>query len=427
MVIARSTVCWADGSAFRGMLWNHWRIGEDAAGHGLYAALLDYGAGWKRRLADQTHHFASSWAMLRRTGSGSSETFHVLQPDLLCGNPSGPDDASVWPGSVVKTVHEGEDGSQTPAYGLFYAGRRLLVPRAVLGQDSEMDQEIRLAVLRQESLPGGGDPVWRVHRTQFVFRPDANRHVSSRAPGPSVIPAFRDPFVFADPFGQVYLVVSTREADGLTDNDASLSFYALDGALDDPMAYRHVGRYAPGCYLEMEGAHLSYAEAGTLVLTFSTGSAANTPDATVSPVGCLQGLEVELDAQGRLRFDDGELQVGPTRTLLDSSQGLYGGWIDEGVVRAHGSEDGGLYQAGPAPWNVSERLDLSVHAVLRAPLGRVSELTDSTHQWDLRRAALFTRNLDAAQRQELQRGSSLLSVLTTKQRKLLDDFYAGRI
>ncbi len=427
MVIARSTVRWADGSAFRGMLWNHWRIGEDAAGHGLYAALLDYGAGWKRRLADQTHHFAASWAMLRRTASGPSETFHVLQPDLLCGNPSGPDDASVWSGSAVKTLHEGADGAQAPVYALFYTARRLLVPRAVLGEDSEVDQEVRLAVLRQESLPGGGEPVWRVHRTAFVFRPDANRHVSSRSPGPSVIPAFRDPFVFCTPSGQTYLVVSTREVDGAPDNDASLSFYTIQGALDDPLAYHWVGRHAPGCYLEMEGSHLGYTDRGTVVLTFCTGSAAQKPAATQSAVGCLQGVELELDAQGRLRFDNGELQVGSVQTLLEPSHGLYGGWIDEGTLRGHGTQDGGLYRAGNAPWNISERLDLSASTVLRAPLGRVSELTDSTHQWDLRRAALFTRDLSDAQRQTLLGGASLIAVLTPNQRKLLDDFYAGRV
>ena len=61
------------------------------------------------------------------------------------------------------------------------------------------------------------------------------------------------------------------------------------------------------------------------------------------------------------------------------------------------------------------------------PLGRTAELTDATHQWDLRRAALFVHELSAAQKKRLRAGEKLLAVLTEAQRARLDAFYAGTI
>lgn len=427
MTFTVSTVVWPDGRPFTGMMWDHWRVGEDSQGHALYAALLDYGAGWRRRLNAQTHHFASSWALLGRTQQGAQEVFQILQPDLLCGNPSGPDDASVWSGSVVQTVHHASSGATESVFAMFYTARHLAVPRTVLGSGTEMDQEVRLAVLRQDSLPGSADPIWRVHRSNFVLRPDALRHVTSDEPGESVIPAFRDPFVFATPSGRVYMVLSTRERDGPRDNDASLTFYSVQGPLDDPLAYRRAGRWAPGCYVEMECPHVGSTPEGDWVLTFSTGGLGDTPERTLSPVGCLVGVQMQLDAQGDLRFEEEELVVSEPTTLLGPTEGLYAGWIDDGQLRGFAWSGGGPCRAGPAPWAVHEQLDLRAQTELRSPLGRVSELMDCTHQWDLRRAALFTRDLDGAQREALMSGKPLLAVLTPPQRSLLDDFYAGRI
>lgn len=427
MTFVASAVVWPDGHAFEGMLWNHWRVGEDGEGHALYAALLDYGAGWRRRLQAQTHYFSSSWALLARSEQGGVETFTILQPDLLCGNPSGPDDASVWSGSVVKSTLHLRDGGRSEVFALFYTARRLEVPRAVLGTGREMDQEVRLAVLRQESLPGDGAPVWRLHRTRFVLRPDPSRHVMADAPGPSVIPAFRDPCVFAAPSGQVYLIVSTRERQGPVDNDASLTIYEVRGALDDPLSYRRVGSYAPGCYVEMENAHVGRTEKGQLVLTFSTGGLGSAPEGTQGATGSLVAVPMPLDAQGSLQFEDEALATGEPSTLLPASVGLYGAWVDGSDYRGFAWDGGGLCRAGPAPFSLKEELDLTTQTHLAAPLGRVSELMDGTHQWDLRRAALFTRDLSTAQREALQSGKTLLAVLNDSQRKLLDDFYSGRV
>lgn len=419
-------VVWPDGSPFDGFLWDHWRIGTDSGGLPLFGALLDYGAGWRQRLAAETHHFASSWALLRRTAGPPLERFEIVQPDLLCGNPEGPDDGSVWSGSGFQTVHAPDGGAPEPVFALFYTARRLLVPRAILGVGAELDQEIRLAVLRREPMPGT-DPVWRVHRTQLVLRPDPARHVTSEEPGPTVVPAFRDPFVFVDGAGRAHLVVATREREGPVDNDASLTFYRVDGPLDDPLSYRLEGRYAPGRYLEIECPHVGRAEDGRLVLTFSTGGLGHTPEATASPVGQLLGAELPLDEQGALRFEDGELKLPEPTTALGPEVGLYAGWIDGGAVRGFAWKGGGLCRAGPAPWRLTEDTDLRASTRLAAPLGRATQLTDRTHQWDLRRAALFVRDLDAAQREALVRGKPLLAVLNPAQRKRLDDFYAGRI
>jgi len=427
MSFSTARIHWPDGSPFDGFLWDHWRVGTDEGGLPLYGALLDYGAGWRRRLEAETHHFCSSWALLRQTQAGPGEAFELVQPDLLCGNPEGPDDGSVWSGSVVKTIHKPISGPAQPVFALFYTARRLLVRRAILGMGAELDQEVRLAVLRSDPMPGT-DPVWRVHRTQFVLRPDPGRHVTSDDPGPTVVPAFRDPHLFVDKAGDVHLAIATRERDGPEDNDGSVSFYAVRGPLDDPLAYHYEGRYAPGRFLELECPHVGETPEGRLVLTFSTGGLGETPAATKSPVGCLVGVELELDDEGRLRFEDGELSVAEEpRTVLGAEAGLYGGWIDGDVVRGFAWRGGGLCRAAGAPWRLSEDNDLTRTTSLAAPLGRLTELTDRTHQWDLRRAALFTRDLDAEQRQDLLSGKPLLAVLNPAQRKRLDDFYSGRI
>lgn len=420
-----ATLVWPDERPFDGYVWDHWRVGSDEAGHALYAALIDYGAGWRLRVGAGTHHHAASWALLRRVSAGDPERFEILQPDLLCGNPDGPDDACVWSGGAARTTYAPADAEPETVHALFYTARTLSVPRTVLADPAEMAQHVRLAVLRQEDLPGGGGRVLRVRRTGLVLHADPERHVGAKDAG-AVAPAFRDPCLFTDHAGQPYLVVATRERSGPPHNDASLSFYAVEGPLDRASSYRYVGAYAPGCYVEMECPHVAHYD-DRLVLTFSTGGQAMAPAETKEPTRGLMAVHLTLNAEGGLIFRDERLRVGDEQALWSSSRGLYAGWIDDGQLRGFSLADGGLVRAGPAPWFATEDLDLTRSTKIVGPLGRTAELTDATHQWDLRRAALFVGEWTDEQKRRMRAGEKMLAVLDPTQKKRLDAFYAGTI
>jgi hypothetical protein len=416
---AEARLVWPDGRPVDGLLLRHWRLGEDPSGRRLYAGLFDHGAGWRRRRAAGTTEQATAWALLAEGPPGAPDALEVLQPDLLCANPRGPDDGAPGGGSVVRTRLAGTTGEDGLAYALFYTARALAVPRVVLGEAEEAASTVRLAVLRREPLAGGVEAtVWRVRRTELALGPDPAVHVTAADVGVGP-PTFQDPCLFVDGRGDPHLVVASRSRAGPPGADAGLTFYRVAGPLDAAVAYRRAGAFAPGVYARMSNPHVAWV-GDAAWLSFEASAAPEGPMA-------LWAARLPLGPDGGLEAGGGEVRCADAVELLAADRGLSGGFVEDGALRVSAAADGGPMVVGPAPWPAQERLHLEEHTALAGPLGRAAELTDATHQWELRKAALFARELSPVQRRALRGGAALAAVLNPGQRRVLEAFYAGRL
>jgi len=192
-------------------------------------------------VATEQHHFSA------QLGYGTTKDFiqiNWIADDVLCANPSGWDNSSIWSGDVVKTKN---------GYLLFYTSRNRET-------DDGFTQNIGAAISQ--------DFIHWERIDDFRLQPDDVIYEPRSVTGDSSIHAWRDPFLFLQD-GCPYMLLTAKTKDLPIEKKGVVALLkSQDGGLLHWDILPPV--VAPGWYSEMEVTQLFKNPKGGFDIAFST-------------------------------------------------------------------------------------------------------------------------------------------------------------
>ncbi|WP_225885390.1 beta-fructosidase [Leptolyngbya sp. KIOST-1] len=280
-------------------VWDFWYY-FDAANHLFHIFYLNAD---RDLVASDQHHFAScvghaTTADFDHIDWGKADSCHVLKPAL--GHWA---NTCIWSGDVIQVQN---------GYLMFFTSRDR-------HRDDGFTQSIGVAYTDDV-----GSPHWQILDTQI--RPGSVYHTRS-IDGDLTFHAWRDPFLFRQQDGQIYMLLSAKTGDGHLGRSGAIALLSVSesdfsAAVQGHREWEYLSpAVQPRCYAEMEVPQLYKNPQGGYELVFSTWAKYDFAP-TTEGAGGFQGLTLPRsgDTEAAIEFSSTNPNF---RVLLPEKYGLY--------------------------------------------------------------------------------------------------------